>query len=219
MKEHWKKSIIFKDYLDKFYEAFSIPPQRIQKINESLIVRAKSCSKIVAKDQSGTNISFGIHESQKWTNINGKGNQDLIPGEIATHSENINGQVSFLGTFLSTIPFAKKYGVINTPLKFKITNSTISQVSSENKELEKDFNHYLMQNPSNSRVEEFGIGTNEGIASLYGQNAGLEERHCGLHLGLGGGQMGSHHLDLIFSHSEIWFDSFCVYDGTSFCIT
>ena len=35
------------------------------------------------------------------------------PGEIATHSEAINGQVRFVGTFLSTIPFARNTACCN----------------------------------------------------------------------------------------------------------
>ena len=219
MRENWKKSIIFKDYHDKFYQAFSIAPARIYEINQKLISQACESSEIKVKNNNGTSISFSPTNSQKWTNINGNGNYDLIPGEIATHSDSINGVVFFTGTFLSTIPFARKYGVITQPLQFEIVNSTIINAFSENQELEDDFKHYLKQNPSNSKIEEFGIGTNEAVKSLYGQNAGLEERHCGLHLGLGGGQVGSHHLDLIFTHSEIWFDQHCIFDGSSFSLS
>ena len=147
------------------------------------------------------------------TDINGVGNYDLAPGEIATHSDAINGHVKFLGTFLSTIPFARKYGVLESPLELWIENSTISRIATDVPGLEHDFNKYLDANPSNRRIEELGIGTNEGVKDLYARNAGFEERHCGLHLGLGGGAKGSHHLDLIFSGGVLALDDKPVFDG------
>src|SRR5471030_356637 len=100
---------------------------------------------------------------KKWTDINGVGNFDLAPGEIATHSEEINGRVKFMGTFLSTIPFARKYGVLESPLELWIENSTIRKIATDVPGLEHDFNKYLDANPSNRRIEELGIGTNEGV--------------------------------------------------------
>ena len=108
---------------------------------------------------------------KKWTDINGVGNFDLAPGEIATHSEAINGHVRFIGTFLSTIPFARKYGVIESPLELWIENSIMSRIATDVPGLEHDFNKYLDANPSNRRIEELGIGTNEGVKSLYARNA------------------------------------------------
>ena len=38
-------------------------------------------------------------------------------------------------------------------------------------------------------------------------------RHCGLHLGLGGGAKGSHHLDLIFESGVLALDKEPMFDG------
>ena len=82
-------------------------------------------------DKHGSRLEAPMSSIKKWTNINGVGNHDLAPGEIATHSEAINGQVRFVGTFLSTIPFARKYGVLQSPLELWIENSTICSVASD----------------------------------------------------------------------------------------
>jgi len=103
--------------------------------------------------------------------------------------------------------------VLQSPLELWIENSTVCSVASEVPGLADDFNKYLNANPSNRRVEELGIGTNEGVKDLYARNAGFEERHCGLHLGLGGGQKGSHHLDLIFASGVLALDDKPVFDG------
>lgn len=56
------------------------------------------------RDDHGSWFETPLSSIKKWTDINGVGNFDLAPGEIATHSEAINGHVKFKGTFLSTIP-------------------------------------------------------------------------------------------------------------------
>lgn len=213
MSEQWKKSLLFKDYGHYFYDTFSVKPERIAQLNAALIDNMNQGQTLSFSDERGSYFEVPLRELKKWTNINGVGNYDLAPGEIATHSDSINGHVKFIGTFLGTIPFARKYGVIESPLELWIENSTITRVATEVPGLENDFNKYLGANPSNRRVEELGIGTNEGVTRLYARNAGFEERHCGLHLGLGGGAKGSHHLDLIFNSGTLAVDKRVVFDG------
>jgi hypothetical protein len=213
MSDQWKKSLLFKDYGRYFYDTFSVKPERIAQLNAALIERMNQGETLSFSDERGSYFEAPLRELKKWTNINGIGNYDLAPGEIATHSDSINGHVKFVGTFLSTIPFARKYGVIESPLELWIENSTITRVATEVPGLAIDFNKYLDANPSNRRVEELGIGTNEGVTRLYARNAGFEERHCGLHLGLGGGAKGSHHLDLIFNSGTLTVDKRVVFDG------
>jgi hypothetical protein len=213
MSEQWKKSLLFKDYGHYFYDTFSVKPERIAQLNASLIDRMSQGQTLSFSDERGSYFDASLRDLKKWTNINGVGNYDLAPGEIATHSESINGHVRFVGTFLSTIPFARKYGVIESPLELWIEDSTITRVATEVPGLANDFSKYLDANPSNRRIEELGIGTNEGVTQLYARNAGFEERHCGLHLGLGGGAKGSHHLDLIFNSGTLAVDKRVVFDG------
>jgi len=218
MSAQWKKSLLFKDYGDYFYDAFSIEPERIAQLNAALIDTMNQGETLSFSDDHGSYFEAPLRELKKWTNINGVGNHDLAPGEIATHSESINGHVRFLGTFLSTIPFARKYGVIESPLELWIENSVVTRIATDVPGLEHDFNKYLDANPSNRRIEELGIGTNEGVSQLYARNAGFEERHCGLHLGLGGGAKGSHHMDLIFNSGSLAVDKRVVFDGTAYVV-
>ncbi|MBY0345498.1 MAG: hypothetical protein K2P98_01375 [Neisseriaceae bacterium] len=206
MQNNWKKSILFKDYGNHFYEAFAEPRANISLRNAGLIDIAMKSKTISFVQGDEYYISAEISNNQKWTSIDGGGNRDIIPGEIATHFHNINGRLKFSGTFLSTIPFAIKYGVVSNFLTLNIEKSRVTNFVCENQLFSRDFDNYLSSNPSNSKVEEFGIGTNCGVSTLYGINAGFEERHPGLHLGLGGGLLGSHHMDLIFKGGEIFFD-------------
>ncbi|WP_394824531.1 hypothetical protein [Pendulispora albinea] len=212
--EHWKKSVVFKDYGRHFEDAFRIAPERIRTLNRRLIDIAKRSSRLEFTDAYGSRLTAELlGAEQKWTDVNGYGSPDLTPGEIATHTDRINGRVFFTGTFLSTIPFAIKYGIVEEPVELVISNGAIESIATDNASLKRDLEQYIAMNESNRRVEELGIGTNEGVTKLYARNAGFEERHCGLHLGLGGSKRGSHHLDLIFATGALAFDGQKIFDG------
>ncbi|OQS32965.1 leucyl aminopeptidase [Chromobacterium haemolyticum] len=213
MQANWKKSILFKDYGPHFYEAFSEPRERIAGRNQRLIELAGDASQVVFSQPGGGKLVGSIGQDQSWTSIDGAGNVDLVPGEIATAIRNLEGEVRFSGAFLSTIPFAVKYGVVRNFATIHIRDSQVVDFHSDDSRFSADFDKYLSANPGNAMVEEFGIGTNCGVTGLYGLNAGFEERHPGLHLGLGGGAMGSHHLDLIFADGRLSFDDRIVFDG------
>jgi leucyl aminopeptidase (aminopeptidase T) len=213
MTEHWGKSVLFKDYGEHFGEAFSESPDIIEMRNNRLIKILSKTRKVTFEDHLGNKLHGHLDEDHAWTSISGKGNIDVIPGEIASHIKDLCGEITFRGTFLSTIPFAKKYGANNQLVKLKIQNSEVVDFTSENEEFNTDFNFYLNNNEGNKKIEEYGIGTNGGIKKLYGLNAGFEERHPGLHLGLGGGRKGSHHLDMIFSAGKVRADENIIFDN------
>ncbi|CAA0106368.1 Uncharacterised protein [BD1-7 clade bacterium] len=214
IRKHWQKSVLIKDYGGHFDEAFGTDPQRIIGLNKALIDIATQSKTLRYTNDWGSDATARLRGTdQSWTNVDGCGNPDIVPGEIATHSETIDGLFYFTGVFLSTIPFAIKHGEVRKPLILHIENSRILDFHTHDSELQADFAKYLAKNDSNQVVEELGIGTNEGIKNLYSTNAGFEERHCGLHLGLGGGKPGSHHMDLIFTSGQLYFDDQCVFDG------
>ncbi|CAI8695796.1 leucyl aminopeptidase [Burkholderia pyrrocinia] len=203
---HWNKSVLFKDYGPHLDEAFAEPLDDIATRNGRLIGAAACASRIRFIDEAGNALSGSLKPDQKWTSVDGMGNLDVVPGEIATHVTDLHGSIVFSGTFLGTVPFAIKYKVAERLATLRVENSTIVDFDSDDVGFRRDFATYLDRHANHRRIEEFGIGTNLGIRGLYGRNAGFEERHPGLHLGLGGGEHGSHHLDLIFSTGSIMLD-------------
>ncbi|CAM3896404.1 leucyl aminopeptidase [Vibrio aquimaris] len=218
MTLHWKKSVLFKDYGKYFFEAFSEKREYIKKRNNKLISQLSSCSSIRFEDGYGGQLLGSLSKDHKWTSIDGHGNTDIIPGEIATHILDLNGSITFSGTFLSTIPFAIRFGVSNKLCRITVENSKIVDCESDNEHFKLQFNQYLLHHKNHNIIEEFGIGTNMGIKQLYGRNAGFEERHPGLHLGLGGGQQGSHHMDLIFSNGKLFMEDSLFFNSGQFIL-
>lgn len=212
MIEYWRKSVLFKDYGEHLYEAFAEPIEQISQRNKALIAAAANADFISYTDAHGGKLVGMLAPAQSWTSVDGHGNEDVVPGEIATRMSNLKGHVRFSGTFLSTVPFARKYGVVEEWMTLFVDEGKLVGFDCDNDTFSRDFNAFLNAHPGNRIVEEFGIGTNTGIRCLYGLNAGFEERHPGLHLGLGGGQQGSHHLDLIFNVGQICFDRRVIYD-------
>ncbi|HDR9043910.1 TPA: leucyl aminopeptidase [Burkholderia vietnamiensis] len=211
--EHWNKSVLFKDYGPHLDEAFAESLDDIAARNARLIEAAVHASQIHFIDEAGNRLSGSLAADQKWTSVDGMGNLDVVPGEIATHVTDLNGSIVFSGTFLGTVPFAIKYRVAERLATLHVRDSLIDGFDSDDASFRRDFAAYLERHDNHRRIEEFGIGTNLGIRALYGRNAGFEERHPGLHLGLGGGANGSHHLDLIFARGTLAFDERIVFDG------
>ncbi|WP_063551150.1 hypothetical protein [Burkholderia territorii] len=211
--EHWSKSVLFKDYGPHLDEAFSESLEDIAARNGRLIEAAARASRIHFIDEAGNTLTGSLSPDQKWTSVDGMGNLDVVPGEIATHVTDLRGSIVFSGTFLGTVPFAIKYRVTERLATLHVEDSQIVDFDSDDAGFRRDFASYLDRHDNHRRIEEFGIGTNLGIRALYGRNAGFEERHPGLHLGLGGGANGSHHLDLIFARGTLAFDERIVFDG------
>ncbi|RQR22578.1 leucyl aminopeptidase [Burkholderia sp. Bp9143] len=211
--EHWSKSVLFKDYGPHLDEAFAESLDDIATRNGRLIEAAARASQIHFIDEAGNTLTGSLSPDQKWTSVDGMGNLDVVPGEIATHVTDLHGSIVFSGTFLGTVPFAIKYRVAERFATLHVEDSLIVDFDSDDAGFRRDFASYLDRHDNHRRIEEFGIGTNLGIRGLYGRNAGFEERHPGLHLGLGGGANGSHHLDLIFARGTLAFDERIVFDG------
>ncbi|WP_280123501.1 hypothetical protein [Coxiella endosymbiont of Ornithodoros amblus] len=71
----------------------------------------------------------------------------------------------------------------------------------------------LFQNAKTYRkIEEIGIGTNEDLSTLKGKTGVFEERHVGLHFGLGGKKDNSIHLDLVSADNQIYFDDKVIFN-------
>ena len=81
MAENWKKSLLFKDYGDYFYDTFSITPQRIAGLNSHLIQRMSQATTLSFKDDHGSWFETPMSSIKKWTDINGVGNFDLAPAK------------------------------------------------------------------------------------------------------------------------------------------
>lgn len=163
-------------------------------------------------DEHGSRLEAPLSSIKKWTNINGIGNHDLAPGEIATHSEAINGQV-FMGPSSAPSPCAQIHGVLQSPLELWIENSTICSVASD---AACGGFHRIPEcqpfQPPGGRAGDRHPRGGQGICTpaMPGSRSAI----AACTWAWAAGQKGSHHLDLIFASGVLALDDKPVFDGT-----
>ena len=212
IKNNLLKTIFLVEVAGYFDEIFSISPRRIASLHRKLIDAANQSKIMRIQSSLGSKVTIDLTSCKPWTSLDGINYGEGVPSEITTYTKNINGTFVFTGLILCPIPFSKKYGVLKKPVTFEIKNGTIVSADTENQELTKDLEYYFQYHDTHRKIEEIGIGTNEGLLTLKGTSGGSEERHAGLHFGLGGKKNKSIHLDLISADSQIYFDEKMIFN-------
>ncbi len=99
------------------------------------------------------------------------------------------------------------------PLTIQHAKNRITEVSSENKELEQEFWAYTHTDENSDLVGEFAIGTNIELTHVIGQIL-QDEKFPGIHIAFGN-PYGEHtgakwysstHIDVVGTHFDIWVD-------------
>ena len=107
-----------------------------------------------------------------------------------------------------------KFGDLrNTPLTLHIKGNRLTEVFSENSELETDFWKYTHTDENSDRVGEFAIGTNIELKDVIGEIL-QDEKYPGVHIAFGnpyGHHTGadwysSTHIDVVGRNFDIWVD-------------
>jgi hypothetical protein len=204
------------DIYDQFFDLYHSSPTDVINLNKNLIELCSKSNQLYVTDNN-QNLLIATPDSNQtqWFNVDGKNHHEVTISEIAMKPIKIDGKITFSGSILCKIPFYKKYGIIDDTVDIFIKNNCIYKFNSTNANLLKDLNHFLQLHPGNSKIEEFGIGTNPNV-SITGLNTISEERKAGFHLGIGGEDPGSTHLDFIFSYSKIYADDNEIFDGQKF---
>jgi aminopeptidase len=189
---------------------------------------ASAARRIRATTPAGTDIVADMNPSYKWIRTSGIitplkwGN--LPGGETFTSPGEVNGTFvvnGVVGDYLCA-----EYGDLrDTPLTIRIKGNRILEVSSGNKELEKEFWEYTHTDENSDRVGEFAIGTNIGVRDVIG-NILQDEKIPGVHIAFGnpyGAHTGAEwysgtHIDVVGRHFDIWIDERQIMRGGKFLI-
>jgi len=178
-----------------------------------IVTRAE---KITAKNPAGTELTADMNHAYKWIKTSGIISPDkwgnLPGGEVFTTPGEVNGTYvvdGVVGDYL-----CEKYQDLgNQPLTINMKNNRISEVFSENKELEQEFWAYTHTDENSDLVGEFAIGTNLGLKHVIGQIL-QDEKFPGVHIAFGnpyGFHTGANwysstHIDVVGTHFDIWVD-------------
>src|ERR1700712_458600 len=186
----------------------------VDRLSQVVLDKVRQATYVHATNAAGTDIRAELNPAYKWFKTSGIISPEkwgnLPGGECFTAPGEVNGVFvvdGVVGDFLCA-----RYGILrDTPLTIEIVRNRITAVSSENKDLEREFWSYTHTDENSDRVGEFAIGTNIGVERVIG-NILQDEKFPGIHIAFGD-PYGAHtgapwksttHIDVVGLGFNIW---------------
>ncbi|MGB8887509.1 MAG: aminopeptidase [Candidatus Korobacteraceae bacterium] len=178
-----------------------------------IVARAKE---IRATNPAGSDFTATLNPNYHWIKTSGIISRDkwgnLPGGEIFTAPGEVNG-VCVVDGVVGDYLCEKYQDLARQPLTIRMKNNRITEVASDNKELEREFWAYTHTDENSDRVGEFAIGTNIELTHVIGQIL-QDEKFPGIHIAFGnpygehtGAQWySSTHIDVVGTKFDIWVD-------------
>jgi len=189
---------------------------KVDRLSEKAVEMVRKAHRIRAQTEAGTDLVAHLNPEYKWLKTSGIISPEkwgnLPGGEIFTTPGEVNGTFvvdGVVGDYLCA-----KFGDLQpNPLTVNIKHNRITDVHSENRELEDDFWRYTHTDENSDRVGEFAIGTNIELKDVIGQIL-QDEKYPGVHIAFGnpyGAHTGadwdsSTHIDVVGRKFNIWVD-------------
>src|SRR5256885_7150621 len=189
---------------------------KVDRISSKVLELAQKAKRVTAKTAAGTDLIADLNPNYKWLKTSGLISRDkwgnLPGGEVFTTPGEVNGTFvvdGVVGDYLCA-----KFGDLRRqPLTIHIKGNRITDVASENKDLETDFWQYTHTDENSDRVGEFAIGTNIELKEVIGQIL-QDEKFPGIHIAFGnpyGEHTGANwysstHIDVVGTQFDIWVD-------------
>jgi len=201
---------------------------QVDALSKKVIDIVSRAEKITARNPAGTDLTADMNHDYKWIKTSGIISPDkwgnLPGGEVFTTPGEVNGTYvvdGVVGDYL-----CEKYQDLgNQPLTIQMKKNRITEVFSENKELEQEFWAYTHTDENSDLVGEFAIGTNLGLKHVIGQIL-QDEKFPGVHIAFGnpyGFHTGANwysstHIDVVGTHFDIWVDGLQIMQKGEFLI-
>jgi aminopeptidase len=189
---------------------------RVDALSKKVIEIVSRAKIITAKNPAGTDLLASINPEYRWVKTSGIISPDkwgnLPGGEVFTTPGEVNG-VYVVDGVVGDYLCEKYQDLARQPLTIRMQNNRITEVASDNKELEEEFWAYTHTDENSHLVGEFAIGTNLELKHVIGQIL-QDEKFPGLHIAFGnpyGAHTGaqwysSTHIDVVGTHFDIWVD-------------
>jgi aminopeptidase len=190
--------------------------KRVDALSRKVMEMVSKAKQVSARNPAGSDLVADLNPNYKWIKTSGIISPDkwgnLPGGEIFTTPGEVNGTYvvdGVVGDYL-----CEKYPDLQRqPLTIHIKKNRITEVISDNKDLEREFWAYTHTDENSDRVGEFAIGTNLDLKRVIG-NILQDEKFPGLHIAFGnpyGHHTGaewysSTHIDVVGTRFDIWVD-------------
>jgi aminopeptidase len=189
---------------------------RVDALSKKVMEIVTQAKQVHGKNPAGSDLVADLNPNYKWIKTSGIISRDkwgnLPGGEIFTTPGEVNGTYvvdGVVGDYL-----CEKYPDLQRqPLTIHMKKNRITEVFSENKDLEQEFWAYTHTDENSDLVGEFAIGTNLDLKRVIG-NILQDEKFPGLHIAFGnpyghhtGAQWySSTHIDVVGTRFDIWVD-------------
>jgi leucyl aminopeptidase (aminopeptidase T) len=189
---------------------------KVDRISTKVLDLVSAAKQIKAKSAAGSDLIADLEPSYRWLKTSGLISPDkwgnLPGGEVFTTPGEVNGTFvvdGVVGDYLCA-----KFGDLKAaPLTIQMKANRLTEVHSQNKELEQDFWAYTHTDENSDRVGEFAIGTNVEVKDVIGHIL-QDEKFPGIHIAFGN-PYGEHtgakwysstHIDVVGRRFDIWVD-------------
>ncbi|MFZ0313654.1 MAG: aminopeptidase [Candidatus Korobacteraceae bacterium] len=189
---------------------------KVDALSRKVIDIVTSAKEIRATNPAGSDFTAQLNPAYHWIKTSGIISRDkwgnLPGGEIFTTPGEVNG-VCVVDGVVGDYLCEKYQDLARQPLTICIKNNRITEVSSDNKELEQEFWAYTHTDANSDLVGEFAIGTNIELKHVIGQIL-QDEKFPGIHIAFGN-PYGEHtgakwysstHIDVVGTKFDIWVD-------------
>jgi leucyl aminopeptidase (aminopeptidase T) len=189
---------------------------KVDRISTRVLGLVSVARQIKAKTAGGSDLVADLDPSYRWLKTSGLISPDkwgnLPGGEVFTTPGEVNGTFVIDGVVGDYL--CEKFGDLkDTPLRIVVKGNRLTDVYSDNKELEQDFWTYTHTDENSDRVGEFAIGTNIEVKDVIGHIL-QDEKFPGIHIAFGN-PYGEHtgakwysstHIDVVGRRFDIWVD-------------
>jgi leucyl aminopeptidase (aminopeptidase T) len=203
---------------DFFRYALNVTPRTLSGLNGALLKRMMPARSIHVSSSSGTRLDIELDSKRyRWISNRGMRREGafliLPPGEVSTFPANINGVLVADGAFNLAVSTTIDARLAKHPVTIDIRDGRVISYSCDSSSVRRLLGRFFAAR-NTDRVGELGFGTNVGIQRFVPLNSHINERHPGVHLGLGAHQQRFEavkyrcdiHLDLITSDATIVID-------------
>ena len=189
---------------------------KVDALSRKVVDIVSRAKEIRATNPAGSDFTAKLNPNYRWVKTSGIISRDkwgnLPGGETFTTPGEVNG-VCVVDGVVGDYLCEKYQDLARQPLTIRMEKNRITEIASDNKELEQEFWAYTHTDANSDRVGEFAIGTNIELDHVIGQIL-QDEKFPGVHIAFGnpyGAHTGadwysSTHIDVVGTHFDIWVD-------------
>ncbi|TDD63706.1 hypothetical protein [Actinomadura rubrisoli] len=206
-EDSWATYRIINASAEFFRHSMGVTPALLSALNGALLTRMMPASHLRITSSSGTDLEVAVDSRRyRWLSNRGVWRPGaflvLPPGEVSTYPADINGVLVADGAFNVTSYTGHDARLGGHPVTVDIEHGRVTGVACADPLVARLLERCLRVENAD-RIGELGFGTNVGTTGFIPLNSHINERHPGVHLGLG---MHGQRLDVVDYWSDIHLD-------------